>query len=499
MLLANLPGMAYRCNYDAHFSMHFVSDGALELTGHTPKALLAQPESYSGLIHAEDQNGIRANVQAAIDTGDRYSLTYRIIDANGIEKWVLDRGSDVEASSRTSRILEGFVTDITERVATHKLIERRLRALTRIAASQTFDQPLETTLDTLANGVVEVTKAVACVVALIDDEQGLYRVVGIHGMPAGYAVAVEGAYAAGASLSSITAYRTRRPVLRTLHEFMINDHLQAEVYRIVRDAAWNTIASVPLIYHDRALGSMSCSYPIGMEPGDEEIDFLQVIADQAAVAVQTARLFADVQGKAALEERQRLARELHDSVSQALFGIGLGARTARTLLDRDPLKAAEPLDFVIALAETGLTEMRALIFELRPDALESEDLVRLLEQQAAAVRARHRLLVETDLGTEPALFLKVKEMLYRIAQEALHTTTKHAQARTVTISLHQRPDGIMLVVEDDGVGFDPDGSFPGHLGLRSIRERANLHGATVEMESSPGRGARVRVFVPSPQ
>jgi signal transduction histidine kinase len=215
------------------------------------------------------------------------------------------------------------------------------------------------------------------------------------------------------------------------------------------------------------------------------------------VAAETAQLFAEIQGKAALEERQRLARELHDSVSQALFGIGLGARTARTLLDRDPAKAAEPLDYVVSLAEAGLTEMRALIFELRPDALETEGLVGLLEHQAAALRTRHALRVETTFGPEPVVSLAVKEMLYRIAQETLHNSTKHAQASSVTLLLREEPDGILLEVADDGVGFDPAGSFPGHLGLRSMRERASWLGASIEVESAPGRGARTRVFVPA--
>ena len=170
----------------------------------------------------------------------------------------------------------------------------------------------------------------------------------------GTRAAVEGAYRAGANLSSVEAYRTRQPVQRTIRGHMAEDPRQMQVYADPpRSPTWNTIASVPLVYRDRSLGAMSCSYPIGMEPDEAEIAFLQTIADQASVAVQTARLFADVQSKAALEERQRLARELHDSVSQALFGIGLGARTARTLLDRDPSKVAEPLDYVISLAEVG--------------------------------------------------------------------------------------------------------------------------------------------------
>lgn len=376
--------------------------------------------------------------------------------------------------------------------------EGRLRALTSISASLTFDQPMEATLDALAAAVVEATQSVACAVALIDDERRSYRISGAFGLPEGYGAAVEHAYRAGANISSLEAHRTRRPIRRTRTDYMRRDPHQARASALVRDEGWDAIVSVPLIFRNRALGAMTCFYPIGLEPDEQETAFLLAIADQAAVAVETAQLFADAQGKAALEERQRLARELHDSVSQALFGIGLGARTARKLLDQDPAKVAKPLDFVISLAEAALTEMRALIFELRPDALETEGLVRLLDQQAEALRSRHGLRVETDLGPEPSASLPVKEMLFRIAQETLHNTAKHAKARLVTLSLREQPEGIELIVTDDGVGFDPSGSFPGHLGLRSMRERAAQHGAVIEIVSAPGQGARARVVAPHP-
>jgi PAS domain S-box-containing protein len=394
-------------------------------------------------------------------------------------------------STIDSRLLQHEQTD------SQRHVEHRLRALTRVSASLTFDQAMETTLDALAASVVEATQAVACTVALIDDERRFYQVAGTYGLPPGYAQAVERAYRAGARISSLEAYRSSRPVRRTVSNYIQQDPNQAHLSELVQGVSWDVIVSLPLVFRDRALGAVTCCYPVDIEPDEQELDFLIVVADQAAVAVQTARLFADLQGKAALEERQRLARELHDSVSQALFGIGLGARTARTWLDRDPKRAAEPLDFVISLAEAGLTEMRALIFELRPDALETEGLVTLLEQQAAALRSRHGLLVETHFDSEPEVLLPVKEMLYRIAQEALHNSAKHARAKHVTLSLCQRPEGIILEVSDDGIGFDPSAAFPGHLGLRSMRERAILHGATFEIRSVPGGGAHTRVLVPT--
>jgi PAS domain S-box-containing protein len=422
----------------------------------------------------------------------------RVLDLN-LTLWaVRDRGGRVTGVAGIFREVEPAASQRPpEPVDANRLVEYRLRELTRVLASLSFDQPMDATLDTLAAGVVEVTQTAACAVALIDEEHRQYRIAGTFGLPAGYAAAVEEAYRSGANLSSLEAYRTLGPVRRTARDYIRRDPHQSRVALLVQDEAWDVIVSVPLVFRNRALGALTCCYPIGVEPDEQEIALLVFMADQAAVAVQTAHLVAEVQGKAALEERQKLARELHDSVSQALYGIGLGARTARTLLDRDPAKAAEPLDYVVSLAEAGLTEMRALIFELRPDALETEGLVGLLEHQAAALRTRHALRVETDFGPEPVASLAVKEMLYRIAQEAVHNTTKHAQARAVTVLLRQEPEGIVLEVADDGVGFDPAGSFPGHLGLRSMRERANRLGASIEVESAPGRGARTRVRVPA--
>ena len=214
------------------------------------------------------------------------------------------------------------------------------------------------------------------------------------------------------------------------------------------------------------------------------------------IAVENARLLVEVRGKAALEERQRLARELHDSVSQALYGIALGAKTARTLLDRDSTKVASPLDYILSLADAGLAEMRALIFELRPESLEREGLVAALEKQAAALRARHEIKVETDLCNEPDAPLEIKEALYRIAQEALHNIVKHARASSVQIRMRCSPENVTLDVSDDGIGFEPAGDFPGHLGLHSMRERTERLGGTLAVESAPGKGTQIRAWIP---
>jgi signal transduction histidine kinase len=276
--------------------------------------------------------------------------------------------------------------------------------------------------------------------------------------------------------------------------------LQSAAWRpfhpFLRKENWETVVGVQLNARGHNLGSLAIAYRLGQDPSDDDLAFLAAVAAQAAIAVENARLFTEAQGKAALEERQRLARELHDSVSQALYGIGLGARTARALLDEDPSRAADPLDYVLSLTAAGLAEMRALIFELRPESLASEGLVAALERQATLLRARHNLDVRTELCAEPPLSLDQKEALYRVAQEAAHNVVKHARAGEVALRLNAHGGVARLEVFDDGIGFDPEQEFAGHFGLRSMRERIlNLSG-TIEVSSSPGTGTAIRIALP---
>ncbi|MCZ7569873.1 MAG: GAF domain-containing sensor histidine kinase [Ardenticatenaceae bacterium] len=257
-----------------------------------------------------------------------------------------------------------------------------------------------------------------------------------------------------------------------------------------------SVLMVALVARERVIGFLGL---YRSQPGyysEHQARLVLTIANQAAAAIENARLYEQAQSLAALEERQRLARELHDSVSQALYGIALGTRTARTLFQRNETGVAEVLDYVASLAAAGMAEIRALIFELRPESLETEGLVAAVTKQAAALQARHRIVVETELPIEPEVPIAVKEVLYRVAQEALHNTVKHAQARCVQLALRQTAEGTVLDVRDDGVGFDPNGSFPGHLGLKSMHERTARLGGTFAIDSAPGKGTSIRVVVP---
>jgi signal transduction histidine kinase len=251
------------------------------------------------------------------------------------------------------------------------------------------------------------------------------------------------------------------------------------------------------MHHDAAIGALNAYYPSGQRPPEIDMSFLRAMADQATSAVDYARLMRASRDKVALEERQRLARDLHDSVSQAVYGIALGARSAQELLARDPTQLQEPLEYILRLSEAALAEMRALIFELRPEALEREGLIGALKHHTAVLRSRHGIVVDESIAGEPTMSWESKQALYRIAQEALHNAGRHARATRVRIVLDQDEAQIRLEVWDNGVGFDTESEHPGHFGLNTMRERATELGGSLEIESGPQDGTKIRVIVPA--
>jgi signal transduction histidine kinase len=194
---------------------------------------------------------------------------------------------------------------------------------------------------------------------------------------------------------------------------------------------------------------------------------------------------------AVLEERQRLARDLHDSVAQVLYSIGLGANSALSALEHDPPRTRSVLEYIKRLAEGGQAEMRALIFELRPDSISTDGLVAALNRLAEVLQTRHQIEVTSRFSEEPDISGDAKEALYRVAQEAANNIIKHARAGKVEMVLEAIDGQLCFEVSDNGVGFDAENDYPGHLGLRSMRERAAKNNARLTIKSSPGGGTKV--------
>ncbi len=259
---------------------------------------------------------------------------------------------------------------------------------------------------------------------------------------------------------------------------------------------FRSMLAAPLLVKGRIYGGIAVPYPEARDFSADEIQLIDIFADQAALALEHARLVDQSRRLAALEERQRLARDLHDSVTQTLFSLRLATEAARHALGTNAAAAEPMLQTVLDLAGGALAEMRALIFELRPGALHEAGLAAAIERFVGAFQSRTGLAVRLDLDSR-RLPAAVEEALYRIASEALHNIGKHAHARAIDVRLTRTGTGVRLVVRDDGIGFDPAKPIAGdHMGQRTMQERAASLGGSCTVRSAPGEGTTVAVEIP---
>jgi signal transduction histidine kinase len=231
---------------------------------------------------------------------------------------------------------------------------------------------------------------------------------------------------------------------------------------------------------------------------DDDLEIIELLAAHAAIAITNARLAERSRELSILSERNRLALELHDVVSQKLFSLTLTAEAAGTLLHRDVAAAGEQLARTQRLAREALAELRGLIFELRPPDLARDGLAGTLRKHVELLAELQPAALDLEvLGAPAAPGARDREVL-RIAQEALHNAVRHAAAGRIEVRLAQREDGgLRLTVRDDGIGFDP--ADPGlrsrRLGLTSMQERAASLGGRLDLVSAPGAGTRVELEV----
>jgi signal transduction histidine kinase len=231
----------------------------------------------------------------------------------------------------------------------------------------------------------------------------------------------------------------------------------------------------------------------------EDQRLIEMLAAHAAIAIENARLYERSRELSAIEERNRLARDLHDSVVQKLFGIGLAAQSAAALLEhRAPDEARVEVDRLRELAADAVGELRALVFQLRPAAIESEGLAAALAKHVEVLRRVHHLPIALDVGGSARVRPGVDEEVFRIAQEALHNALRHAGAGRLEVSLREADGEVALRIHDDGVGFDPDdpSGRSRSLGLTSMEERAAALGGRLDIASRPGAGTTITLEVP---
>jgi signal transduction histidine kinase len=292
----------------------------------------------------------------------------------------------------------------------------------------------------------------------------------------------------GAMLEAEAPYRTRD----------VHEHPRFRGWWPDGHPDMRSFLGVPIVAPEGVIGAFYLTEKIAAPDfGDEDEALIGVLAAHAAIAITNARLYEQSRELSVVAERNRLALDLHDAVSQKLFGLVLSAEAAATLLDRDPAAAREQVAKLQTLAQEALDELRALVFELRPPDLEKDGLCGALRKHVETLRRAQQRDIELDVDESiPGDAARDGEIL-RIAQEALQNALRHADAEHVVLRLHSDDGRLVLEVADDGVGFEPGatGLQSRRLGLTSMKERAQRLGATLEIRSAPGAGTTVRLEV----
>jgi signal transduction histidine kinase len=286
-------------------------------------------------------------------------------------------------------------------------------------------------------------------------------------------------------------------------------YLTDDVHRDPRFRGWwprghpdmRSFLGVPIVAREQVIGAFYLTEKEGATGfGDEDRELIEVLAAHAAIAINNARLYERSRELSILSERNRVALELHDAVSQKLFSLNLAAEAAATLLDRSPAQAREQVDRVRDLARESLTELRSLILGLRPADLERDGLAGALRQEAMMLEQIHGIEVRLDLGGGQDIGDRGREAeVLRIAEEALHNAVRHSAAQSVSVRLRGEDGAVTVEVVDDGRGFDPaDPQLRSqHMGLTSMEERARDLGGRLQLVSRPGAGTTVRVEIPA--
>jgi two-component system, NarL family, sensor kinase len=255
-------------------------------------------------------------------------------------------------------------------------------------------------------------------------------------------------------------------------------------------------ASIPLYFQDRPLGIINVTGPSDRKLSDADLRLLATIAYQVGIAVERARLAEESTLLARAEERTRLAREIHDTLAQDLTAIGLDIEGALRHLEDQPEQARERLQRALATSRASLEEARRSVLDLRAGPLEGRPLPEALAALSRAFTSETGVQVRFSTDYSQLLPSRFEAELYRVAQEALANVRKHAGATAVDMELRASDRGVVLLLADNGAGFDPDREPGDGQGLRGMRERVRLLAGRLRVQSRPGRGTKITVHVP---
>jgi PAS domain S-box-containing protein len=416
-------------------------------------------------------------------SGDIIEVEHNLVE-NAHHNFVSVKVSPILGSDETLVVLD----DITklkraeEAEREQRTMAEALRAVAAVINSTlNLDEVLERVMDT----ITQVTLHDGAAIMLI--ESGVARIVGYRG---------RSDPALAEAMAGLRLDITRMPPLKHMIETgepLTIPHIEQlpASFPFPKKAYIRSMIMTPIFGANECIGFIALVSATPAFFDDSSIERLQAFADQAAIAIQNAKLYQQAQELAAVEERQRLARDLHDAVSQTLFSASVIAEMLPRLWKSKPDSIPNRLTQLHRLIRGAMAEMRTLLIELRPTALVETDLSVLLSHLADAVAGRTRTNVVLNVDGSDTLPPEVRIAFYRIAQEALNNVIKHARANEVKVTLRCSADETTLWVADDGRGFDQNTVLSNHLGLNIMRERADEIGAALTVVSDLDEGTAI--------
>jgi PAS domain S-box-containing protein len=408
---------------------------------------------------------------------------------------------------RSRRVVLSIVRDVSRRLQAEELVQQQEEARQREQATLLdISHTLASTLELKPNLILDQLWSIVqySQAALFVVEDSSLVAIALHGIQrlegaAPFRIRLDGPEVLAGlfnehrpiRIADVSAAQEQAEFLRSL--------LRNGAHRLLQGVrAWMW---VPLAVKGRILGGMGVAHTQRDYFTTHHADLALTVANQTAITMVNAQLYNDAKSLAVLEERQRLARNLHDAVNQSLFSAGLIAEVLPRLWDRDQAEARRSLEDLRRLTRGAMAEMRALLAELRPSTLIDAELGDLLRLLANGFTGRTNIPAKVIVLGQSVLPGEVQVAIYRICQEAFNNVAKHAGASNVEIELVHEGTAMELRIRDDGQGFDPGQAAPGHYGLNMMHERAQAVGATLSVASQPGRGTEltIRWMPPKPK
>jgi PAS domain S-box-containing protein len=474
----------------------FINRQSTEIMGYSQEELTATDFDLLSLVAPESIEMVKSNFSRLIQGEELQAKEYTLLTRAGERVEVIIALRLINYQSE--RAILGIVTDVTRlkrmEVALQKSIDEQellLDSTRKMTTALELESLFEVIFDQLRHfikyndAVVWMREGDGFVIRASRTSEGRESLLGLYYKLDALPFLVE------------EMMITKEPIIidDMSNSIELIQEIESAVGRSLKEyvPAGTSLICLALFAKDRVFGLIVLTYNQSGYHSRESLAVMQAFGNHAAIAIDNARLHQQVQQAAVLEERDRLARDLHDAVTQTLFSASVIAKSLPDIWEKDPAIGRTYLEQLPRLLQGALAEMRTLLIELRPSALRDKTLGQLLELLADAARAHTGAIVSLNVESECPLPEDVTIALYRIAQESLNNVAKHAEASEVNVRLICDPEEVVLHIADDGYGFDPETIPPGHLGVGIMRERAQKIGATFQIDSKSGDGTIVIV------